>query len=281
MPMATTTTTGSNPLWDLQAQYLPESFRQAEQIYFGGAPGPYPGQTVAGFDPVRAQGINKGLTAAAGPQQQLADAHTSGILGIATGDDPTTQRLAQQASAAVTNQAVGSGVIGGARQLQAANRAASDTIANRQLSALGQIPSAQQSALAPSQTYGAAGRTQQDYQQRLIDADRAKYDEQQNLPFNWLTQYQQALGFPGSVSAPSTSVQQTPSGASSALDNLGGQLVSGIGSSLLGSFFNQGGEVPAGQPSVSPRYMKAKQMKMNKMSSRYEKAKMRKMKGGM
>ena len=272
--MATTTTTGQNPLWDLQAQYLPETFRQAENIYFGGAPGPYPGQTVAGFDPVRAQGINKGLQAAAGPQQELADTYTSGILGIARGDDPTTQRLAQQAGAAVSNQASGSGVLGGLRASQAGQEAAARTIADRQLSALGQIPQAQQAALAPAETYGAAGRTQQAYQQSLIDADKAKYQEQQNLPFNWLTQYQQALGFPGSVSAPTTTAVQEPSGFSSGVEsglgNLGSSLISSVGSSLLGSFFAEGGEIPAEKPK---RYMKAKMDK----PKRY----MKRMKGGM
>ena len=96
----TTTKSQSNPLWDLQSQHLPGIYDAARSIYNQGAPGYYPGSTVAGFDPVRAQGLNQGVDAALGPQQQLSDAYTSGILGIAQGTDPTTQRLAQQAGTA-------------------------------------------------------------------------------------------------------------------------------------------------------------------------------------
>lgn len=233
--MATTTTTTQNPLWDLQAQYLPESFRQAEQIYFGGAPQYYPGETVAGFDPVRAQGINRGLQAAAGPQQQLADAYTQGILGIAQGTDPTTQRLAQQAGAAVSNQAFGSGTLGGIRATQAAQGAAADAIASRQLSALGQIPQAQAAALAPAQTFGQAGRTQQDYQQQLIDADRDRYQYNQNLPYNWLSQYQKSLGFPAAVQPATTSTQQSQRSGLDTAIGLGSLFFGGKG--LLGGIF--------------------------------------------
>ena len=234
--MATTVTSASNPIGELQAQYLPETFRQAEQIYFGGAPSYYPGQTVAGFDPVRAQGINRGLTAAAGPQQQLADAYSGGILDVATGSDAGTQRLAGQAAAATAAPFSGAGLLGSTYHQDAANRAAADATLDRQFDAYSHIPGAQQAALAPAQTYGQAGRTQQDYQQSLVDADKARYDYQQNLPFNWLQQYQQGLGFPGSVSAPTTTTQQNKaSGFEQALGV--GSLLLGGGSGILGGLF--------------------------------------------
>ena len=48
--------TSSNPVADLQAPYLSDIYKQAQQQYEAGqlAPDYYPGQTVAGFDPVRA-----------------------------------------------------------------------------------------------------------------------------------------------------------------------------------------------------------------------------------
>ena len=95
----------SNPLWDLQAQHLPGIYSAAQDIYNKGPASPYPGSTVAGFDPVQAQGLNLGVDAALGPQQQLANAYSSGILGIAQGTDPTTQRLAQNAAAATGQSA--------------------------------------------------------------------------------------------------------------------------------------------------------------------------------
>ena len=261
----TTTTTGQNPIWDLQSQYLPEAFKQAEKIYFGGAPAYYPGETVAGFDPVRAAGINQGVQAAYGPQQQLADAHSQGILDIARGTDPATQRLAEQAGGAVNAAYAGAGTLGSARNQLAANAAAGDVIAKRQLDALSQIPSAQQSALAPAQTLSAAGKGQQDYQQRLIDADKQRYDYQQNLPSNWLNQWLGAIGTPG-WSAPTSTSVASPSGFSAGVDsglqNFGSSLIGNIGSSLIGGLFAEGGEVPAGTPKVSKRYMKVKQLKM-------------------
>ena len=222
--MATTTTTATNPLWELQSQYLPETFRQAEDIYFKGDIGPYGGPRVAGYDPVRAQGANLGVQSALGPQQQLADTYTSGILGFAGGTAPAQQQLAQQAATAAGNPF--QSTFGGARHARAANEAAARSIYGNQLSALGQIPSAQQAAFAPAATLSQIGRGQQDYQQQLIDADRQLYEEQRNLPYNWLAQYQQSLGFPGSVQPSTTSTQQQKaSGFEKAL---------GIGSLLLG-----------------------------------------------
>ena len=260
-----TTTTTTNPLWELQAQYLPETFRQAEDIYFKGDVGPYSGPRVAGYDPVRAQGANLAVQAAYGPQTQLADAHSQGLLGFATGDAPTVNRLATQAATAA-GAPFGS-TFGGARHARAANEAAANAIAQNQLSALGQLPEAQRSALAPADTLGQVGRGFQDYQSQLINADKQLYDEQRNLPFDWLSKYQNALGFPGTVQPSSTVTDNRPTGfaggVQSGLSNLGSSLIGGIGSALIGGLFAEGGEVP----------------KQSKPMTRYQRAKMRKMKG--
>lgn len=264
-----TTTTTTNPLWELQAQYLPETFRQAEDIYFKGDVGPYSGPRVAGYDPVRAQGANLAVQAAYGPQQQLADAHSQGLLGFAQGTAPAVNQLAQQSATAAG--APFTSTFGGARHARAANEAAARTIAQNQLSALRQLPEAQKSALIPAQTLGEVGKGQQQYQQQLINADKQLYDDQRNLPYDWLTKYQTALGFPNTVSPGSTVTDNTPTGfaggVSSGLSDLGSSLITGIGSSLLGGLFAEGGEVPMG----SPKPM------MNKPMSRYQRVKMKKM----
>lgn len=266
--MPTTTSTSSNPFYDIIAPYLSKPLQRAQSLYDTGqlAPAYYPGETVAGFDPTRAQGINLGVQAGLGPQQQLADAYTSGLLGIAQGTDPTTQRLATQAAAASAPTFAGAGTIGGARHAQAANKAAADAIANRQLSALSRIPSAQAAALQPGKTLADAGSTFQDYQQAQIDADRKRYAYNVGRPTAALQQYQELLGYPNVASyAPTTTTSTEPSGVQSAIDtglgNLAGSVISGLGSSILGGFgFAGGGEIPSG--SVSPRYKRAKMRKM-------------------
>ena len=71
--------TTSNPVADLQTPYLSDIYKQAQQQYQVGqlAPNYYPGQTVAGFDPVRAQGVNIGVDTALGAQTDLAQGQTN------------------------------------------------------------------------------------------------------------------------------------------------------------------------------------------------------------
>ena len=226
-----TTTSTENPLWDLQAQHLPGIFDTARNIYNQG-----PVQQVADFDPTRAQGINLAVDAALGPQQQLAQAHTSGLLGIAGGTDPATQRLAGQAAAASQLGAAGAGALGGARAQRAANAAAGDVIANRQLQALSQIPAAQQSAVAPAQTLTQAGKTFQDYNQDLLTAAQ---------PFNWLNQYRDVIGSP---QAPTTSIDSTKPGLVDTISNIT-DAFSGL--KKLGNLFNEGGEVGSWEKPVA------------------------------
>ena len=79
--------TSSNPIADLQAQYLPDIYKQAQQQYEAGqlAPNYYPGQTLTGFDPVRAQGVNIGVDTALGAQTDLAQGQTDLLTNILSG----------------------------------------------------------------------------------------------------------------------------------------------------------------------------------------------------
>ena len=159
----------------MQSQYLPGTFQAAGELYNTGQLSQpyYPGQTVADFDPVRAQGLNTQLGTLP-VQGQLSDALTGGLLGIATGSDPATQRLAQQAAGAQAAQFSQAGTLGSARQQLASNKAASDAILGRQFDAFDRIPDAQKAALVPGQILSGAGRTLQDYEQSVLDADRAR-----------------------------------------------------------------------------------------------------------
>ena len=257
----------TNPLWDIQRPYTQEALAEAQRQFRQGVPAPFSGPRVAGFDPVRAQGSNQALQAASGPQQQLADAYTSGILGIAQGTDEGTQRLATQAATAASAPFAASGTLGSARGQLAANRAASDAILGRQFDAFRSIPSAQRAAVTPATTFTQAGRTQQDYQQSLLDAAQEQYAERVAAPQEHLQRYTDALGVPG-VSAPNQTPQPSaPSFGSrvssglqdAAVNAIVGGLGSGV-SNFIGGLFSEGGEVGG----MSPRYEKAKMRKMNK-----------------
>ena len=248
------TTTNTNPLWDLQAQYLPGTFQSATEIYNQGAPGYYPGQTVADLDPVKVQGLNLGVDAALGAQTDLANTYATQLGGIAGGTDAYTQQLANQAAGA-TNFGYGqAGTLGSARHANAASQAASNTIADRQLSALSQIPQAQQAATLPGQTLSQIGGQTQDYAQSLIDADKQKYDYQANQPYNWLNQYQSALA-PGGFNPSTTTSQQASgleqaSGIVSLLGGIGGLF--GGGGGLFG--FAEGGDTTQAWQGPTPSH---------------------------
>lgn len=205
--MATTTTT--NPLWDIQKPYVPETLTSASDIYHGR------GTPQTGTSPITATGYNKALEAASGPVADLAGTYAAQLQGIASGTDPYTQRLAQQAAGAQAGLAAGQGTLGSLRATQAGQGAAADVIAKRQLDALKQIPAAQLAAQQESNIYRNVGT------------------EQQNAAFDWLSRYRNALGLPGS-STPSTTTTRNPSGLETLI---------GLGS-IFGSFFAEGGEVP-------------------------------------
>ena len=244
------TTTSSNPLWDLQAQYLPGTFQSATELYNQGAPAIYSGQTVADLDPVKTQGLNLGVDAALGAQTDLANTYATQLGGIAGGTDPYTQQLAQQAAGA-TNFGFGqAGTLGSARHSAAANQAASNTIADRQLSALGQIPQAQAAALTPGQSLSQIGGQTQDYAQSLIDADKQKYEDTVNQPYNWLKQYQSALA-PGGFNAPTTTNQKA-TGLETATGIVG--LLGGLGGLFGGGFFAEGGDTTRAWAGPTPSH---------------------------
>ena len=246
--MATKYETGQNPLWDLQQPHISDTFKYAKDEFAKGAPAYYPGETVAGYDPVRAAGANLGILGA-GDQAKLSDAYTQGLLGILGGNDPAGQRLATQAATAAGNPF--SSTFGGARHAKAASGAAADVLAGRQFDAFSKIRDAQSAAAQPGATLGNIGKDFQDQRQREIDAAKAKYDYEANAPANWIRQYQGLIGFPGAASAPTNTTTTSPSNihtkASNWANTIGniGSIASGLGS-LFG--FAEGGMVPNSQP---------------------------------
>ena len=227
---STNTTSTQNPLWDLQAQHLPGIYDTARDIYNQGDQGPYAGSTVAGLDPVRAQGLNLGVDAALGAQTDLAKGQTDLLSGILSGTDAGTQTLANQAAQASQGIYGTGGTLGSARGQQAAANAASQAILGRQLQASGQVAQAQNNATRPGATLAGIGTTTQGQTQAEIDADVTRHQDLRNQPFNWLNQYRNVIGSP---QAPTETTNTT---SPSFVD----QFTEGL--SLFG--FAEGGEVP-------------------------------------
>ena len=147
--------TTSNPVADLQTPCLSDIYKKAQQQYEAGqlAPNYFPGQTLTGFDPVRAQGVNIGVDTALGAQTDLAQGQTDLLTNILSGSDPFTQQLANQAAQATSGAFGSAGTLGSQRNYNAANKAAADAILNRQLDASQQVGTAQTNALTPCLLY--------------------------------------------------------------------------------------------------------------------------------
>jgi len=252
--------TGNNPAFDIARPNVEHQTEEARRIYEEGAPGYYPGSTVAALTPEQIQAHQMALNTAAPQQAALADQATASTIagqgGIGTGIDVLkgiaqgtstpdyTQHLSDTALAGVNKAWGGSGTFGSARHLGAATGAAQDTAARYQLQRdqqraqaaqglgtlglgfLGQTGAAQQAALAPAQTYSNVGSQLQRQRQAEIDADIAKYNYNANLPSTWLQNY---IGnTPGSGINPGvTQSRQDPTGFEKIL---------GIGS-LFGGLF--------------------------------------------
>ena len=258
--MATQTVVNQSPLFDLQKDHLSDIFGQAKDIYYDQTPSYYDRSTVAERSRHTQQGQDA-LVGAAGQQGQLAGqagaATTYGSAGVvpavdtltqfAQGGSPAVNRLAQQAAANVDAAARGAGTLGSARAQLASQQAAGDIIAKNRLQAAqslgnlsqgftGQLGQASLLQGAPGETLKGVGAVDEDYEQRLINADIDRYNFHQNLPYNWLNQYTAAIN-PG-ITAPTQKITSSqPSGLEGAVGTVGaiGSLLGGLGK--IGGFF--------------------------------------------
>ena len=275
------TSTSSNPYADVTAPLIKPTVEAAQGIY---------NQGVTPLTSLQQQAFDQ-TTPIAQQQANLAQQQAAGYSGIAAGTDPVTQKLAQQAANASGAGFANAGTFGSARHANAANRAAADTIAKRQLQGLQGLSTAQNSLQRPITLQQTQGEKLRDFQA--------------NEPWRHLGQFQDAIGFGQNVPTTSSTVT-SPSGAdileASVAKNaatqaaaananpLGGvqQTVDQVGNAIntvgntintignvadtatsiwdtVSGWFAEGGEIPAGgQMKVSPRYQRAKMRKMNK-----------------
>ena len=230
-------------------------------------PVPFPGDRVAGFDPLQLLAQSLGVGAATGEvaaSSQAANEALRFILGpgldpttnpnlqaaITAGTTPIFEGLTQSVLPSIRGEAVTSGQFGSSRQgiaeglaAQSANRVAGEVaadIANRGFlgsldaasRALLTAPQTAQLGLAPSAAIDAIGATRQFQQQAEINAAVQRFMEEQLFPFLAAREVTGlALGLPGGGA--NTSQFDVPGGSKDPFDPLGID-PSGLGNLILG-----------------------------------------------
>lgn len=255
------------------APYLTGALQQGQNLLQGGGPQYYPGQQVAGLNPMQLQGISgiEGLASGNNPAQSAAAANefeTSGAL-LNPSLNPYLQGTFQQAGNAVQNQlssefgTSGSNVINSLPvQSDEMNNLATQLYGGAYNQGLQNMTQA--SALAPSITSGQyiapgellqTGAGTQQQAQNEINAQMAQYNWNTQLPYNMLSWYSGLLGensspFQGSSSSGNMTNNPWLTGAGLGLTGyglMGGSSgISSLMSSLIGSGAFAGGAGLAG-----------------------------------
>jgi len=241
-------TTKTEP-WEGVQPYLSDVYSKAQSYSNTPTPGYFPGQTYAGFTPAQLaaqQGIQdfalQGAPQIMNPAMQAYQYGTSGsILDVA--NNPYVQAMAQGAAqdafgqldpalAGIRQGAIQSGGYGGSRQgiaeglaiggaADAATRAAADIYGQaygqglqQQLGTLGMTGDILQAGFTPYGALSTAGAEQQAMNQAAIDEAMARYNYEQQAPFNKLAQYEAILsGTAGLLGGAGTVTRPGPSGA--------------------------------------------------------------------
>lgn len=268
-------TTSVQP-WKEQVPYLQQIFSQAQNLYEGQGPQYFPGQTVAQTTPLQSQGRNlmrnyatNGMTDLAQNTQAANQFALYDILfpqsnpALAAYQQSATlplyQGLTEETLPAIRSGAVGAGQYGGSRQGIAEGLAAGRTaqaaanvqanIANQgylqgleaQGRAMAMAPQTAQFGLMPGQTLEAIGAARQQQNQANINADMARWNWEQNLPYERLREYY------GLVSGPFGSTS-TATGQAGNTGGLGGALSGGAMGAGLGSMIGGGINSPYVMP---------------------------------
>lgn len=252
-----TTTQKSDP-WVGQQPYLQDIFSQAQKQYQQPGPQYFPGQTLAPPTPQTQQAQQMAQQAATGPMQNLANAGAWGSnYALTTAVDPSSNPFFQSAVqgairpavqaftdaggplSQIRNDAVSAGQYGGTRQgigegiatsrlqQQVLDTAAGmgNTAYNEGLTAQGRalafLPQTQQAVMAPATTLDTVGQQVQQQQQSAINDAIARWNYQQTLPQQKLSQFQNIVQ--GQYGGQATTTAPTPRG-NPIMGGLGGAL---------------------------------------------------------
>lgn len=234
--------TTSDP-WAPIQPYLKGAFGDAQSIYKQGAPGFFPGQTVAGmsgysrdaFDAManRARGGNPLMGQAQGEVGRILSGdyldpnNNPGFQGaLSAAVRPITDAFRNEVMPGIDSSFSAAGRYGSGAQTQAysdANqdlaRGIGDVSSNmafnnygmergNMMNALGMAPGFAANDYKDISMLGLAGQGLEGYDQRLIDAERERYDYNANKDMSWLSNYIGLLG--GAPGPSSTSTVKTP-----------------------------------------------------------------------
>ena len=263
----------SNAPWAAQQPYLKEVFKEGQKLYQQGPVKYFPGQTVADFTPeeLAAQQMLLGYVPQAEQQSSAATRGLEALQGaldvrsnpylrqyVQAATQPVMDQLRQSVLPGIRGRAVMAGGYGGSRQGIAEGLAAQgalDAVGNlsaRMYSdayarglramqgALQLAPAVQKMGAFPATLQSTIGETRREMNQAKIDAEKARWDFQQNAAWDALRRYREA------VQGDYGGVQSSKSGGGVA-GALGGALVGAKLGGKLGEYFTP---KPAAQPPV-------------------------------
>ena len=202
---AGTSVTTQSPYGPYQP-YIGTTLGQAANLLQSGGPQYYPGQQVASFNPTQQRAMKAivGASMNGSPALTAAQGFDQTLLDSGGGSNPYLDQMYQQAAGSSQNQ-LSSEFAGMGR-----NASASEPLRAEQLNNLatsmygGQYQNDIQNALAAGnqaqslygtrlqglQAAAGVGQQVQDQSQKMIDASKAAYDYNQNLPWSTLQRYE-------------------------------------------------------------------------------------------
>jgi len=255
----TQVSTSTTEPWEEQIPYLTSGFKEAQRLYNRGAPEYYPGETLAGFDPVQKQAQQSTIGYAMGPRAagQQAAAEASLVRGLSGKIDPSAYNpMVNALSSNVISNLQGK-ILPGIRQQQVMyqpggssrgaleqNKAVTNAVTQGMTKPLADMytnayTQAQNRALQSGQLYpsimaaplnmygamGGVGEQRRAMTQEGIDQDMARYQYQSNAGQNALRNYMAMVT--GDYGSTTTSTTPAPK------DNTIANLVGTLGSAYL------------------------------------------------
>lgn len=203
-------TTTSSP-WGPQIPYLQEGFKGAEDLYKNYDPQYYPGKQVAPFNQMQRQGLNsifdmasQGDPTATAAQKFSTDTLNGKYLNSNPYQDQTAKSVLSQVLPGIQAQFAHGGSLNNPSAAYASAQGATAALApieyqnyqnniQNMLKAEALAPQTQQlSYFAPNMMLNAGGLIQQQKQQG-INADKSKWDYNQQLPYQQLQNFMQMI----------------------------------------------------------------------------------------
>jgi len=245
--------------WDEQKPYLTGGFKEAQRLYNRGAPEYYPGETLAGFDPMEKASQQATIGYAMGPRAagQQAAAEASLVQGLSGKIDPSAYNPMVNALSSNVMSNLQGKILPGIRQQQVMyqpggssrgaleqNKAVTNAVTqgmtkpladmytnaytqaqNRALQSGQLYPSIMNAPLGMYNAMGGVGEQRRAMTQAGIDHDMARYQYQSNADQNALKNYMAMVT--GDYGSTTTSTTPAPK------DNTIANLIGTLGSAYL------------------------------------------------